>query len=162
MREDGLPSSLPAPGSRVTTPSPPQLHPGPADTSSVECGDQEQSGSQWQSAVEEQRPMTAAEYLDRGPGPGALNPMHRPDEQGLGLGGERGLAEEVVARRRTNAIHHMAMAYRRLYAADLDRDGYELHQTFSRLFGEEYEQEAARTIMEEEDDTSVSSEGEDE
>lgn len=80
--------------------------------------------------------------------------MDMPNE--APIGGDLNLDDETVQRRRSSAIRHMARVYRRLIASELVQEAEDLNVIFSLRCGNEYEEEVARNIQEEEDDTSES------
>jgi hypothetical protein len=91
-------------------------------------------------------------YLRRGQPSNARDPMDIPPD--VPIDEQREISDDIAARRRLNAIHHLAMAYRRLMAANSVQEAEDLHAIFCNRFGAEYEEEVARVIQEEEDDTS--------
>lgn len=144
--DTGLPSPFPPPRSAPPL-SPLGVHPGPADTSSV-------ASSRPPFQLNPQAPVfdaVARLYLQRGNRhlSHARDPMMPPNERSEGA---PMADEDARVRRIRDAVYHMAMVYRRLMAADLDFQAEELNEHFTRLYGEDYENERVRVIVEEDDD----------
>lgn len=131
--------------------TPPGVHPGPADTSSVATSPARDLPD-LPRALNPQAPIFDAMgnfFLRRGQvgQPGALDPMDIPDD---------GLHGDANMRRRRDAARHAAMVYRRLMVPGQQDDAEGLNREFERIFGEYYINYRFHLIHHEPDDPPAS------
>ncbi|KAK5124565.1 hypothetical protein LTR85_001782 [Meristemomyces frigidus] len=132
--------------------TPPTPHIGPADTQSVAS-----AYSPLTTARRRGLNPTAPRFdgsramLNRGPGiqPEARDPMEEPPEREVGV---PAATPQQVERRVQAAIHHLAMAFRYLSAADQDEVANRYDGMFQQDFGARYEDQRSRAIQDEPDD----------